>query len=300
MKQPTVDIVILNWNGWQETIQCLESIFQLSYPSYRVIVVDNGSTDESQVKLSEFCNKRFDLLFTGENLGYAGGNNVGIRHALAQSDCDYVWILNNDTRVDPKALTSLVDTMKNDPTTGLCGSTILYEDDRHRVQALGGGWYQPATGLSGFYGEGLARNKVDTNIRNKQLDLICGASVLASKEFLQTVGLMDEFLFLYMEEIDWGIRAKKQHFNLSYAKKSIVYHKQGASIGTNDRAGKKTLFSDFYTFRNRIYLTRKHYWYFLPTVYLMMIYSLFKRIVQRRFTAALQILSIMFGCKQKP
>src|SRR5664279_2479168 len=95
-------IILLNWNGWQDTIACVESCRKLSYPNFRILIVDNGSTDNSEAILRERL-PDIELLQTGANLGFAGGNNVGIRHALAQG-ADYVWLLNNDTVVDAEAL----------------------------------------------------------------------------------------------------------------------------------------------------------------------------------------------------
>src|SRR6266568_5938037 len=120
-------IIILNWHGWQCTIECVESCKKLSYLNFRILVVDNGSTDGSEAILRE----RFpdvELLQTGANLGFAGGNNVGIRYALEQG-AEYVWLLNNDTTVDADALSALVRMAEGDTKIGMAGSKILYHDD---------------------------------------------------------------------------------------------------------------------------------------------------------------------------
>ena len=107
MTEPKVYIVILNWNGWQDTLECLASVVKLNYQNYQVVVVDNGSTDGSVGRIKEWIASqraaRALLVETGKNLGYAGGNNAGLRYGLARGDLAYAWVLNNDTTVDPNA-----------------------------------------------------------------------------------------------------------------------------------------------------------------------------------------------------
>jgi len=123
---PLVFIIVLNWNGKDDTLECLGSLQQLDYPNFETVVVDNGSTDGSEdVIRSAFPSVNF--IQTGRNLGYAGGNNVGIKHALSHG-ADYVWLLNNDTTVDPNALTALVETAQADPKIAVVGSKIFYYD----------------------------------------------------------------------------------------------------------------------------------------------------------------------------
>ncbi len=124
---PMVYIILLNWNGWKDTVECVESCRKLSYPDVRIVIVDNGSTDGSETRLRE----RFpdlELIQTGANLGFAGGNNVGIRYAL-EKGAEYVWLLNNDTIADAEALSALVQAAEDDQTVGMVGSKIVYHDD---------------------------------------------------------------------------------------------------------------------------------------------------------------------------
>jgi len=188
MSYSKVLILILNWNGWRDTIECLESVQRLDYPNYRVMVLDNQSSDQSIDKIKEWaagslsCESNFltydamrkpvqyieydrqtaehgggaeqealldklppekgmVLVHTGGNLGFAGGNNVGLRYALAKGEYEYVWLLNNDTVVMPDALKHMVNRMIEDPKAGMCGSTLLYYYDPEVVQALGGAKY---------------------------------------------------------------------------------------------------------------------------------------------------------------
>jgi len=117
---PKVEIIILNWNRFRDTAECLESVFRIRYPNFSVVVVDNGSEDDSAAQVENTFD-RVTLIRNRENLGYAEGNNVGIRHAL-ENGADYVWLLNNDTVVDREALAALVDLAERDRGIGILGS----------------------------------------------------------------------------------------------------------------------------------------------------------------------------------
>ena len=115
--KPAVCIVILNWNGWQDTVECIESCLRLTYPRFSILLIDNGSSDGSEQAL-RVSFPQIELIQTGVNLGFAGGCNVGIRRSL-QDGADYVWLLNNDTKVEPGALGSLVEVLESEPSAGL-------------------------------------------------------------------------------------------------------------------------------------------------------------------------------------
>src|SRR5689334_13312211 len=134
---PSVSVVLLNWNGWKDTIPCVESLRQLGYANVQIVVVDNASTDESEERIRAAC-PDVTLLQSGANRGFAGGNNVGIRYALEHS-ADYVWLLNNDTLVRPNTLSALVARAESDPRIGFVGSKILYASRPDLV------WYAGAT-----------------------------------------------------------------------------------------------------------------------------------------------------------
>lgn len=135
---PSISIIILNWNGRSDTIECVESCLLSTYPSFRIVVVDNGSSDGSEAALLEKF-PYLDIVQTGCNLGYAGGNNRGIRHALANG-ADYVWLLNNDTVVAPDALAELVAMAEATPHSGMIGSKILFYDRPDTIWFAGGFW----------------------------------------------------------------------------------------------------------------------------------------------------------------
>lgn len=289
---PPAFVVILNWNGWRDTHACLESLAGLTYPNAHVLVVDNASEDGSEARLREL-HPALTLLQSGANLGFAGGNNVGLRYAL-ENGAEYVWLLNNDTLVEPDALTALVDKMQREPDLGLCGSTLLYEADRNTVQALGGARYNRWLGTVEHIGQHQPRTQsVDEGAVEGQLSYLIGASTLASKSFLERVGLLQDDYFLYFEELDWAARARGT-FRLGYAAESVVYHKEGSSIGGTDRAKTtKSYTADLYALKNRVRFTRRFYPYALPTVYLGLVAALLNRVRRRQWNRVALVARIM-------
>lgn len=306
-----VNIVVLNWNGWADTLECLESLFRLEYPRFRVVVCDNGSNDGSKEYLKAWAEGRLcpwrggnsplrhltwppvakpvryrdlsineletechtlgdlplTLIWNEENLGFAGGNNVGIRYALTDRETRYVWLLNNDTVVDADALSRLVERMAERPEAGICGSTLLFHDRPDAVQALGGATYNRWLASNRHLGlHQHVHQPMDQESIERRMDYVIGASMLVSRQFLETIGLMDESYFLYFEELDWATRAKGR-FSLAFSAASIVYHKEGASAGTSSERKGKSLLSDYYSIRNRLVFTGIFYPWALPLVY---------------------------------
>jgi GT2 family glycosyltransferase len=297
-------ILILNWNGWRDTLECLESVFRLSFPDFRVIICDNSSTDGSLEKIKAWArgehaaqaaspqlahliacptpkpvpyleltreqaespaarhNARLILIQNGANLGFAGGNNVGLRYALGDPECQFFWMLNNDTVVIPDALSALVTSMEEHREVGICGSLTLSYSNPDEVQAQGGMRYNHWTGRVAA----RARLKLDClGSAQPSMDYVNGASMIVGRAFLQQIGLMDESYFLYFEELDWAMRAKRR-FALGYACNSVVYHKEGAAIGSHTDRRTRSLLSEQCLTRNRVRLTRRYFPWALPTV----------------------------------
>jgi GT2 family glycosyltransferase len=310
---PKIYIIIVNYDGWKDSINCLESVFELTGVDYDVVVCDNHSCDHSLERILSFVKSKFpDAALTKEwfsnnkyeapriesvssygfakrcngghthnskiifirttaNLGFGGGNNIGLRHALSAGDADYVWLLNNDTIVRPQALSAMVDRMKAVPEAGMCGSTILYHDDHQIIQSLGGARYLKWAGVGVQLG---ANESWPINVRaesiEKEMSYVSGASMLISKQFLETVGLMEESYFLYFEEIDWAKRAAGR-FKLAYAPNSIVYHKEGGTIGSSQSGRTRSPKSFYWLTRSRLRFTSKYYPETIPSV---LLYSL--------------------------
>lgn len=308
-------IVIVNWNGWKDTIECLDSLLLLEYPDFKVVICDNGSDDDSVLELRGWCERSlgfdsptwqvlsrsdaengggspeawFTLVRNGDNLGFGGGTNSGLRYALARGDAGFCWLLNNDTVVDPRALTAMVDRLAEKPDAGMCGSTLREYYDRSRIQALGGATYFKWLGLAWHIGRTIQGNILpDKALVEKKMDYVAGASLLVRTEYLISVGLMAEDYFLYFEEIDWVWRGSAR-YTLAYAPESIVYHKVGASIGTTANPLGKSFQCDYYTLRNRLLFSRRHCPSVLPGVYLFLVVELAVRVILGRFDLAKMI-----------
>ena len=261
-----IAVIILNYARWEATLACADSLCAgVELPSH-IVIVDNASPDGSAEELQRWielrggeqvgcdslsimncavaCGKsvgiqgiRFSLLCMKNNDGYAAGNNAGISFALSFG-ADACWVLNNDTFVEKCALEAMRSRMFAADEPGLCGSLLLYADEHDRVQCCGGGKTNPWTFLSTLAGNNLTRaqaQQILTSDIEKNLNFIYGASLMVSRRFCETVGLMDESFFLYCEEQDWAWRGGRMGFKLSYAPTAIVYHHEGLTSGMSYR-----------------------------------------------------------------
>ena len=296
MNKPKLAILILNWNGWKDTIECLESVFRISYPNYQVVVIDNGSTDGSIEKIKawtegkqealtpeathplydlshppvkkpipyiEYNRKEAEaggnpelenslminskthlqtnpnnslnpttkypliLIQTGANLGFAGGNNVGIRYALKRR-FDYVLLLNNDTMVDRNFIEPLIKVFQMKTKIAAVGSKVYYYDKPNVINFAGG-----KINLWKGTAPHIGINQIDNGQFNeiKEVDYIAGSSFLIKTEFIKRLGLLDERYFLYAEEVDYCMRIKKSGFKIILTPQSKIWHKISSSVG---------------------------------------------------------------------
>lgn len=244
---PLVYIIILNWNSKADTIECLQSLHKLQYPNFRVVFVDNGSTDGSEDAVRSAFSS-VEVIQTGCNLGYAGGNNVGIRYALAHG-ADYVWLLNNDTVVAERALTHLVDTALNNLHTAFIGSKIYYHNSPKRIWCVGGSINIEAGGVTDHPGMGQEDAGQFEDVAD--VGYVSGCSLLASKEAIEDLGVLPEEYFLYFEETDWNVAAQRRGWRTLLAPASHVWHKYENAEEYNERF-------IYYSFRNRIHIVRKY------------------------------------------
>ena len=220
IERPRVSCVVLNWNGAEDTIRCLDALGHSSYPFLTVVVVDNGSTNDSVARIRA-AHPEIRLLEARRNLGFAGGNNLGIRYALARQ-ADYLWLLNNDTDPDSNALTALVEKARTDQRIGAVASVCYYADDPSTVQA----WAGARINLWIGYG------KISTVPRpDRWFHSVYGASMLVSANALRDAGLLDEGFFHYWEESEFSLRLLKRGWRLAAAPESRVLHKVAGSTG---------------------------------------------------------------------
>lgn len=246
---PKVFVIILNWNGYRDTAECLRSLKRLIYPSCEVVVVDNRSTDGSVTKLQEEF-KEVVYIENKENLGFAEGNNVGIRYAL-EHGADYVLLLNNDTLIKADFLEALVKTAEVDEQIGIAGPKI-YEGlpDSIRLWYAGGSvdWKRMKTVHRGFHEDD--RGEWD---QVEDVDFVSGCAMLIRRPLLERIGLLDDRYFLYYEDTDYCVRACKAGFRIVYVPQAVVYHKAWTSSG-----GQSSPLRLYYMTRNRLLLMESH------------------------------------------
>jgi len=227
--RPRIAVVVLNWNGKTDTLECLKSIEAICYPNFETVVVDNGSVDDSVIAFrSDYPD--ITVLETGTNLGYAGGNNIGIRWAL-EHGANYVLLLNNDTVVDPYILNGFVQAAEELKDGGLFGAKIFYYDEPNTLWNAGADWV-PALGQHRTRGsrqiDGIEFNHiVESAYAN-------GCALFASADVLLEVGLLDESYFLIYEETDLSYRARKSGYKIYFVPNAKVWHKVSVSIGGYD------------------------------------------------------------------
>ncbi len=221
-RTPYVAIVILNWNGWQDTLDCLESLKHISNHPHQVIVVDNASTDDSLERL-RIANASTIIFANRANAGFGAGNNVGIRLAF-ESGAAFVWLLNNDTRVEPNTLQAMLEMALTDSSIGAVGCVLRYMDQPDRVQAWGGGEVNLFLGSSKHHLGPVLPGK---------LHYLSAASILISREAFNAVGGFDEGFFMYWEDVDLSFRIQRAGFKLKVADSAVVFHKESASTGKN-------------------------------------------------------------------
>lgn len=246
MSFPKVYIIVLNWNGLSDTVECLESVYRLDYPNFEVVVVDNGSVDDpAPVVRAQF--PRASLLMNRENLGYTGGNNVGIRHAMRNGG-DYIWLLNNDTTVDSTCLTRLVATAGGE-RVALVSPTIYYYDSPTRKQFCGSCIDMADLSLS-FPDRSVPSPAAFTTGPN-----VClwGTALLIKAAVAEQIGVLDERYFAYWEDTDYSLRTRQAGYVNRLAPSASVYHK--AAPPDSIRPGRHY---HYYMERNRILLAKRH------------------------------------------
>ncbi len=253
---PKVAIIILNWNGKEDTVECLESFRKVAYPCYKVLLVDNASTDGS-VGLFRQRYPDIELIVNEKNLGFAGGNNAGIKRAL-EGGADYLLLLNNDTVVYPDFLGGLVDVAESDARVGIVGPKICFYSGPEKVWSAGG-TINMATGRIGNDGEGLPQEGLRGT---KEVDYVSGCALLIKAAVARQIGPMDEDYFLYFEEADWNLKARRLGYVCMVNNDVRILHKSGMAV-------KKIKGSDYYyTVRNLPrFVGRNGKWYHKVTFY---------------------------------
>ncbi len=243
---PKVATIVLNWNQSGLTLACLASLVRVDYAEHAITVVDNGSTDGSVAAFREQY-PLLTVLENAENLGYTGGNNVGLRHAL-NSNADYLLVLNNDTEVAPDLIRLLVDAAEADPSVGMVGPTIYYCSRPDTVWSAGGmiDWRNGRTAMVGLN----ERDAGQFGGVPREVDFITGCAMLVRRSVLESVGLLDDRFFAYYEDTEWCVRTRRAGFKIIHVPAAKVWHK----ISPETQMDSPTV--RYYMARNRLLFMR--------------------------------------------
>ncbi|HPI91499.1 MAG TPA: glycosyltransferase family 2 protein [Deltaproteobacteria bacterium] len=253
MPEKRVAIIILNWNSPTETTGLLDTLEAQPYEDSHTIVIDNHSTDDSMEKLSAYRGT-ITLIRNEKNLGYAGGNNVGIDTAI-DMQADYIWILNPDIRPTQEALSLLVETMDRDASIAAVGPRICYRDHPETVYSDGGLVYPERGFLVIHKNTGKTIQELNEPVISS-VDYANGSAILLRSKALEKIGTFREDFFLYYEETEWCLRAKRQGWKVCINHDATVYH----------QSSRKGIRYHYFMARNRILLARVYGQHCIPSL----------------------------------
>jgi GT2 family glycosyltransferase len=258
-----VYIILVNYNGWKDTVECIKSVIKNTYENFQIIVVDNNSTDNSVDKISDrirvdfknkiqFFNYKQDetdnliirkikkiknpektvqpviFIQSAVNNGFAAGNNIALKYGLAVKDADYFWLLNNDTEIERNSLKEMVTLAETNKDIGIAGSKLLFSFDHNIIQSVGND-HVSWKGIGHGSFDGISnKDNIPDYIEMKS---VMGASLLIKAEVVKKIGLMEEQYFMQAEETDWCVKAAKAGYRIVTNTKSVIIHKDGESTG---------------------------------------------------------------------
>lgn len=309
-----VYIVLLNYNGSLDSIECIESLLKLDYLNYQIIIVDNSETVRPLQTLIDWASFQ-DFSFIQcledtidltthltkvvfvkafQNNGFAAGNNIALKAILKRNESNsFVWLLNNDTIVDSKSLKTQVRFMHHNSENkiGILGSKLIYYFKPSILQAVGGK-FDTRFYISKHIGEGEQTFKKKSNFGS--IDYVVGASMLVPYSFLKEIGVLSEDFFLYYEELDWSIRARKNGWKVDWCEDSIVFHKEGSSIGSSYDSKKKSYDSEIHVFKSRKIFIKKYYGLRFK-FYASSLLLILNRIRKGKIKLGYELITITFG-----
>ncbi|WP_339706712.1 glycosyltransferase family 2 protein [Algoriphagus aquimarinus] len=251
ISDPSVAIILVNWNGYAYTAACLTSLGKIDFPTYRIFVVDNASQNREGQRLKEEF-PEIQLVGNSENLGFAGGNNVGIREALEET-FSHIMLLNNDTEVEPDFLGKMLEGFSNTLGHGIVQPLICFLHAKDQVWSAGGKW-NSILGRAITLGD--RRNRLEYNAHSQALDWATGCCMLISREALLDVGLLNEQYFAYFEDVEWSLRFREKGYAIRLAADAVIYHEAGASSKKKHAEGTLSPRVFYYHVRNQFYILR--------------------------------------------
>lgn len=247
----SVAIILVNWNGYPYTQACLESLRYVDYPDFRVIVVDNASENQEGRRLkAEF--PELDLIESDSNTGFAGGNNLGIKKAMAEG-YTHLMLLNNDTEVAPDFLGEMLRKFITAPNLGVVQPLIFFLENRKKIWSAGGKW-------DAFLGRAITlgdrKSEAEYTPKDQKLDWATGCCLLIKREAIEDTGLLNAQYFAYFEDVDWSLRFRAKGFEIELASKSHIYHEAGASSKSKHSEGTLSPRVFYFHVRNQLLLIR--------------------------------------------
>jgi GT2 family glycosyltransferase len=253
--KPLVWIILVNWNGRDDTLACLASLRKITFRNYNIILVDNASTDGSVNDIRHDF-PEVEIIENSKNRRFAAANNQGIERALA-AGADLVLLLNNDTEVAPDFLDEMVHALRSHPEIGMAGPKIFYYDDRQRIWFAGGeiDFWKGRTAH-----RGLRRMDGDEWNVPGETDYITGCCLLVTRNCIEKTGVLDEGYFIYSEDADWCVRARRVGYKCWYVPSAHVWHKISASSG-----GGLTAFKAYHKVRSNFLFFKRYarWWHWL-------------------------------------
>jgi len=259
--ESSVYIILLNWNGLNDTNECLQSLKKITYDNFEVVVVDNNSSgNDVNILKEEFGGFTHKIIVNDSNLGFSGGNNVGIKYAI-ENGADYILLLNNDTIVEPDFLDNLVSHVNINSSVGILTPVIKHYNNRSKIWAAGGK-------LSKLRGSGFASTEIGKSNAPSEVNFASGCALLIKREVFDKVGFLDENYFLYLEDTDFCYRTIKSGYKILLVPSSVIYHKINAS--TKENVSRLPL---YYVTRNRLYFSNKNLgaWKFISITYIFFV-----------------------------
>lgn len=244
-----VAIILVNYNGYEDTKECIESIIKSQETDYKIIVVDNCSTDDSKCRLMELQNNYdFQLLIANSNNGFSAGNNIGINYALKEN-FDYILLLNNDTIVSQNFLTKLLEGFNFSENCGATIGKIYFHSEPDKIWYAGGS-ISKKTARTEHFKYGMTD---DGNGNIEKVSFATGCFICLKKSVIESIGLLDEHFFLYEEDAEYSVRIQSNGYDIVYVPDSVIYHKVSASTGQGSPM------SQYYSVRNKYYLIKISY-----------------------------------------
>lgn len=276
---PKVFIIVLNWNQWHLTEDCLQSLYNIDYDNYKVVVVDNNSKPEEKNLIKNSPLRDFFILIeNSDNLGFSGGNNPGIKYGF-ENGADYILLLNNDTIVEDKEfLKKLVEVAESDPKIGIVGPKIYYWQKESISEKTSRIWF------GGGKLNWLKTKGEHLNLEQQGMtDFITGCCLLIKKEVVEKIGLMPEAFFLYFEDTDWCLKTKEAGYSCVYVPSAWLWHKVASST-------KEFSYSYiYYNTRNGLLLGWRHGNFFKRLIIFFLCFWIILK----------QLIKILFGRKKE-